>query len=144
MNLTCEERIDEQLESYLEDLGVLYNRQDFYTHEEFEAFKEKFENVFGCRIEDEADLEDKQQQASAEYGLCFDYVDGEEDGTENYYRYQLCWGGPSAEFRFYVIDEHTPTVNKIDFVFLDWFDGATRTLSGEDYDLLYQVFETFI
>lgn len=56
-----------------------------------------------------------------DYGLSFDAVTeydedyGEE--TIKYYRYQLSWGGPSEEVRFY-------PDNRIEFVFLDWFCGV--------------------
>jgi hypothetical protein len=39
----------------------------------------------------------------AEYGLGFDYVAPGTfvDAPEGYWRYQISWGGPSDEFRFY-------------------------------------------
>lgn len=56
-----------------------------------------------------------------EYGLCFDFVGpnySESDGdTSCYFRYQLNWGGPSDEIRFY------PS-GMIEYVFLDWFVGV--------------------
>lgn len=59
-----------------------------------------------------------------EYGLSFDYVP---PGTFNrqrrgYWRYQLSWGGPSDEFRFYADENRQLT--RIEYWFLDWFDGA--------------------
>lgn len=54
-----------------------------------------------------------------EYGLCFDFVEPDFDAdepTEGYFRYQLSWGGPSTEIRFY--PDHT------EFVYLDWFVGV--------------------
>ena len=45
-----------------------------------------------------------------EYGLCFDY-------TGEYWRFQLSYGGPSTEVRFY---EHKNT----EFVFLNWGVGV--------------------
>ena len=80
----------------------------------------------------------------SEYGLCFDYV---EAGTEynpdkeGYFRYQISYGGPSDEFRFFTGPDFRPY--KIEYWFLDWFDGASIELSGEGFDLLERVFDDF-
>ena len=76
-----------------------------------------------------------------EYGLSFDYVEPNtfEDQPEGYLRYQLSWGGPSDEFRFYV--NLDGSLHRIEYWFLDWFDGAHRELEGEDYDTMEQVFD---
>ena len=53
-----------------------------------------------------------------DYGLCVDYVEpGTFKNKRGYVRYQLSWGGPSDEFRFYSQD-------KIEYVFLDWGVGV--------------------
>lgn len=62
-----------------------------------------------------------------EYGLAFDYVAPETfpDQKEGYFRYQISYGGPSEEFRFFTSGpEHT--VYRVEFWFLDWWDGAPR------------------
>jgi hypothetical protein len=66
-----------------------------------------------------------------EYGLSFDYV---APGTFNgqrrgYWRYHLSCGGPSDEFRFYCDERRTPV--RIEYWFLDWFDGAKVTVKPE-------------
>ena len=78
-----------------------------------------------------------------EYGLSFDYVaPGKfKDQKRGYFRYQLSWGGPSDEFRFYC-DENLEPV-EIEYWFLDWFDGAHVTLTGKDYALLAEIFGDF-
>ena len=60
-----------------------------------------------------------------DYGLCLDFVDigTFEDMKEGYYRYQLSYGGPSDEIRFY----HDGT---IEYVFLDWFCGVGFDVSN--------------
>lgn len=79
-----------------------------------------------------------------DYGLCFDYV---APGTFNdqrrgYFRYQLSWGGPSDEFRFYLDETRRPT--RIEYWYLDWFDGAKTTVrSGKNWDLLIEIFASF-
>jgi hypothetical protein len=82
-----------------------------------------------------------------EYGLSFDYVAPGTftDQRRGYWRYQLSWGGPSDEFRFYAHRDadHTPwrtdyfKVERIEYWYLDWWDGAHRTMrKGKDFDLL--------
>lgn len=76
-----------------------------------------------------------------EYGLCVDYVEPGtfNDQPEGYVRYQISWGGPSDEFRYYVNPDGS--VHRIEYWFLDWFDGAHITLKGEEYDIMDNVFE---
>ena len=61
-----------------------------------------------------------------EYGLCIDMV---EAGTfENqcpYIRFQISWGGPSEEFRFY-------SDGSASFVFMDWSEYEEITLYRDD------------
>lgn len=63
-----------------------------------------------------------------DYGLCFDYVElgTFNDQKEDYFRYQLSWGGPSDEIRFY--DDGT-----IEYVFLDWNVGVGFDISNEQW-----------
>ena len=51
-----------------------------------------------------------------EYGLSFDFVEADED-TDGYYRFQICWGGPSSEIRFF-------PDGQIEAVYMDWFVGV--------------------
>jgi len=63
-----------------------------------------------------------------DYGLCFDYVEFGtfDDQEEDYFRYQLSYGGPSDEFRFY--EDGT-----IIYVYLDWFSGVGFDVTHEDF-----------
>jgi hypothetical protein len=64
------------------------------------------------------------------------------EGQRNaYFRWQLSWGGPSDEFRFYANPDIS--IHRIEYWFLDWFDGAYRTLEGNDFELLEKVFDIF-
>ena len=85
-----------------------------------------------------------------EYGLCFDYVAPETftDQLEGYYRYQLSYGGPSQEIRFYISPNkdgqlhHTPY--RIEFWHLDWFDGASVDITDSQLAKdLYNYFNCF-
>ena len=80
-----------------------------------------------------------------EYGLCFDYVAAGTftDQKRGYFRYQISYGGPSEEFRFYT--DSQLIVNDIEFWYLNWFDGACYALTRRpaDYDLMEEIFEFF-
>jgi hypothetical protein len=103
-------------------------RQLFKVHQSGEG--DKYADTFGT---------------FAEYGLSFDYVAPETftDQLEGYWRYQLSWGGPSDEFRFYSggCGNHQPY--RVSYAFLDFFDGHERALSGGDLDLLRDIWRYF-
>lgn len=117
--LTCDQRIDIELEKELENIRALW---EAYCSGEEEV--EDLGNIY-------------------EYGLCFDYVSSDtfDDQEEGYFRYQISWGGPSDEFRFYTDAEFN--VYKVEYWFMDWFDGASRRLYNEDKGLMVEVFEWF-
>jgi len=52
-----------------------------------------------------------------EYGLSFDFMEADKNNHNGYYCYQISWGGPSEEIRFY-------KDGLIEFVYLDWFVGV--------------------
>jgi hypothetical protein len=116
---TCEERVNAELESTLEDLRKLWD-----------AYCDGLEDV-----EDLGNIYD--------YGLAFDYVPAGtfKDQEQGYFRYQLSWGGPSDEFRFFTDYECNPS--HVEYWFLDWFDGAHKVLRGDDERLLLEIFSWF-
>lgn len=101
-NLKCEQRIDRVLKGRLTDLDKL------------------------LRTKSCADIGKLD-----EYALCFDYVEAFtfDDQPDAYLRYQISWGGPSDEFRFYVRDD--ASCYRIEYWFLDWFDGAYRDVTND-------------
>ena len=68
-----------------------------------------------------------------------DGVQAEQENSGNYWRLQLSWGGPSDEFRIYWNIENG--IYRIDYWFLDWYDGAKITLNkhDEDFSLLRRI-----
>lgn len=69
-----------------------------------------------------------------DYGLSIDYV---APGTferqrEGYFRYQLSWGGPSEEIRFY-FSPGAREAYKIEFVYLNWGTGVGFNVTEEDW-----------
>lgn len=132
MNATCNDRIDNELESRLDDLRQLWEAEKNGNEDGVDGL-----GTF------------------CEYGLAFDYVAPEEEEGEDgepiesdepgYFRYQLSWGGPSDEFRFYADGQgYKWNVWKVEYVFMDWFDGAKRTLHGDDRALLEEIFDFFV
>lgn len=113
-DLTCAERVQEQ---FNENYKLLSSDSTEWQKEEYGEYSE--DNYF---------------EFISEYGLSFDYVESNTDynSGEGYYRWQLSWGGPSDEFRFYVDD--IGNVQEIEYWFLDWFDGASITLTGKEFD----------
>lgn len=116
---TCEERIGVHLESRVTDLRELW--EGYCNGEEDD---EDMGNIY-------------------DYGLSFDYVPAGtfSDQREGYFRYQLSTGGPGDEFRFFA--DAAKDVHRIEYWFLDWFDGACRVLTGEDEELLMEIWEWF-
>ena len=57
-------------------------------------------------------------------GLCFDFVEANTFDNQpcGYWRWQLSWGGPGDEFR--VFTDVNKNIDRVEYVYLDWFDGA--------------------
>ena len=81
-----------------------------------------------CADQVQEHLEDRLKELHTVEGLCFDYVDPNTftDQKEGYWRWQLSWGGPGDEFRIYINPDKS--VHRIEYWYLDWFDGAHVTL----------------
>lgn len=71
-----------------------------------------------------------------EYGLCVDRVESGTFGPEQkeYRRYQISWGGPSEEFRWF-------NDGRVEFWYLDWFDGAKVTLNEKDANIIKDIID---
>ena len=109
---------------------------------------ERVEAAKNSRIADlKAFMELDNEETSGEweigyYGLSWDYVEPDtfEDQPNGYYRYQISWGGPSEEFRYYT--DAMLNAYKVEYWFLDWWDGASRTMY-ENRAFLNEIFEWF-
>ena len=120
MTESCKDKVAGELRDRLKDIRKLWNMYQRDT----EAYDDELGNF-------------------SDYGLCFDYVAKGtfEDQDRSYFRYQLSWGGPSDEFRFYVDEDLVPY--EIEYWFLHWYDGASKTLKGKDYHLMGDIFDDF-
>ena len=119
---TCKQRVRVQYSSRIRNLRRMFNAMQSGNDSKREAALEEF----------------------SEYGLCFDFVEPETEynpDKEGYFRYQLSYGGPSDEFRFFTGPNFKPY--RIEYWFLDWFDGASITLTGHGLEILERVFEDF-
>lgn len=89
------------------------------------------------------DMRETMYEQFNEYGLCFDYVAPGTftDQEQGYFRYQISWGGPSEEIRFFVNPDFS--VYHVEFWFLDWWDGASLTLRGTDRGVADMVWQQF-
>jgi hypothetical protein len=114
---TCEERVEAHLDGRIEALERLWAMHQ----EDPDAYDEDYGSLY-------------------DYGLCFDYVPlgTFHDQDEPYFRYQISWGGPSDEFRIFVGPDLEPY--RIEYWFLDWWDGAHRVLHGDRRELLADIF----
>ncbi len=71
------------------------------------------------------DIREQYQERFDEYGIAFDYVELDKDTERDYFRYQLSYGGPSDEIRFY-------DNGAIEYVFLDWFCGVGFNVTNDE------------
>ena len=99
---------------------------------------------FATRLEkaNESDNDDEYEEIKEEidnYGLSFDYVPCGtwEYQKSAYWRWQIAYGGPSYEVRFY--DNCAKTT---EFVFLDWFEGVGIDVTElEEFQFIKDHFE---
>ncbi len=117
---TCKERVKDHLTGRIADLRLLWKL-----------------------YQEDPEGSDENIGKMDEYGLCFDYVAPGtfKDQKRGYFRYQLSYGGPSDEFRIYTGPGFE--VDRIEYWFLDWFDGAKITLSGKRLALLSEIFQSY-
>jgi len=89
----------------------------------FESRIEDIKQLWGT-FQDNPDADVDGLGTLNEYGLSFDYVAAGtfKEQDVGYFRWQLSWGGPSDEFRYYADPELN--LSTLDYWFLDWFDGA--------------------
>lgn len=65
----------------------------------------------------QCDIREQYIERFNQYGLSFDYIELDKDTEQDYFRYQLSYGGPSDEIRFYDNGD-------IEYAYLDWFCGV--------------------
>jgi len=134
---TCEERVEQHMDSRLNDLRLMLNptkddavfgRSDEFSiaiGDDYEYFPGPIASPTPAEVFDEFEdeIRDELRDRFFEYGLSFDVVNADKPG-ESYVRYQISTGGPAEEIRFFCDFNRRPY--RAEFWFLDWFDGASR------------------
>lgn len=90
----------------------------------------------------DADYEEAQDELN-QYGLSFEYVAPGtfRDQRVGYFSYLLSTGGPQEEFRIYTDCQYN--IDRVEFWFLDWFDGAKVDLKGKDLEWFIDFYNNF-
>ncbi len=109
---TCEQRLPEHLASHVESMTAIM------------AGIRDEEGALNPDTGDSWESDEEAYEAQREYGLGV--------GSETVITFQTSWGGPSDQFEI-TVDEDGD-ITEIRYRFLDWFDGAVRTLHGDEYD----------
>jgi len=111
-----------------------------------EAYQSRMKHISKLWSQHKSDPEARDSELGAweEYGLSFDYVpkDTFTGQKRGYFRYQLSWGGPSEEFRFYV--DETLQIDRVEFWYLDWFDGAKVKVRGKALQTWREIWAEFM
>ena len=89
-------------------------------------------------------FEDRLKEIHTVEALGFDYVEPKtwDDQLEGYWRWQLSWGGPSDEFRIFVNPDKS--VHRIEYWYLDWYDGAKVTLDQAQHSDVWAKLEEMV
>lgn len=140
----CEARITSAMTSRMVDLKCMFRPEETNSETLAEFLTDMGidlpELAEGETYDDHEDtLRENAREEAHNYGLAFDYVLTETDDKPPYWRYQISWGGPSEELRFY----HRGYSGLIQFWYLDWFDGAGRTLHGDERATAQALFDWF-
>jgi len=110
---------------------------------ELQSTLEYIRKALAAYYSGESDDDEITEDSLFEYGLSFDYVPGGTDYNDGngYFRWQLSYGGPSDEFRFYA--DADLSCHYVEYAFLDWFDGATREVTGKDKAMMLEIYTMF-
>jgi len=148
---TCKERIDDHYDDVMETIRILwagYCNDDCPECNGTGIDEDLSDSACEtpCKVcKGERKLEEDVPDYGSlnEYGLSFDYCYPDKKDA-GYFRYQLSWGGPSDEFRIYANQvKYGWKVYRIEYWFMDWFDGASKTLHGEDLKFMANLIESF-
>jgi hypothetical protein len=121
---TCAERLPQHLASRLSDFTALTTLAQVYGEEITPELREMAaDQDLSDAAESSEDLAEAAQERIYEYPLGL--------STLRVHRVELSTGGP-ADFLEVFVDEDGD-ISRIVYHFQDWFDGAERTLSGDEF-----------
>lgn len=118
-DLKCKDLVNRACKNRFKDLKQLWNAQ-------LSGENEGYVEDLGCLYE---------------YGLSFEYVAPFtfNDQPIAFFRYMFSTGGPQEELRYFVNPDFS--CYKIEFWYLNWFDGAKIILTGVKKQLALDIFE---
>lgn len=151
---TCADRVQASCDSTLNNIRLMLdpNKSDAFLIYEYRAdhwkigigdweflardFREENAEAIFEAFED--DIRDTGRDRFNEYALDFSYVASNtfSDQPMGYARYQISYGGPSTEIRFYCDAERKPF--RVEYWYLDWFDGASVDITDHPVTALLQ------
>lgn len=139
---TCATQVYDSMKSRMLDLKILYRPNDC-ENDEIYNFLANQGHIFDEKIVGTDELHETVADKQNEYGLCFDYVAAETfaDQDEGFFRYQISYGGPSEEIRFYT--DAAKHLTRVEFWYLDWFDGAHEVLKNDELETAQEIFRLF-
>ena len=119
---TCEDMIDRK-----------YERRHCQFNDAYEKMSSENPGIY-TEYKDYSDFWDYLNQNILDYS----YVEENtfNDQPEGYWRLQFSWGGPSDEIRYFT--DEKDNIKKINYVYMDWFDGASLTVRD---DIWYTIYE---
>ena len=103
-----------------------YDRKEQFNSALF-YFKNKNEGNKIESTQDDFEAYESLMDYANQNSLDFSYVEPNtfDNQPEGYWRWQLSWGGPSDEFRYYHYEGDKNSIKSIEYAYMDWFDGAT-------------------
>ncbi len=157
---TCEERIDDHLETNLKWFDqIMYRMEHEYSESDLEdlVYDELVE--VGQQVGElpsRKGADDKYREISSRGDLTehiLEYTD-QEHADEGWMEaplsvmkrttviVQMSWGGPSDQFECVLDDEGH--IDEVTYRFLDWFDGATREINMNTHPNLERFLQRFV
>jgi len=128
---SCENQIDDYLNRQLADMRKLHNLQDIdedeWDEDDFDRAQYWNDNwgeqPGGCLAQYEECLEIAENHEFKSFTLSVQ--------KKTVYDIQCSWGGPSDGF---LVGVDEGEIDSITYYFKDWFDGAQKRLSGDDFE----------
>jgi hypothetical protein len=157
---TCEERIDDQLKQEIQSVEHIMYRMDFQYSEEDLGYLNHEE------VSEVADLVGDLPLTQGTDGKWYK-IKSRGDLVEHIVKYtdeehaimgweeaplsvmkqttiivQMSWGGPSDQFRCEIDEDGN--IAEVKYRFMDWFDGAERTINIDQHPSLERFLQRFV
>jgi hypothetical protein len=136
--LSCKERIEEELENRLEDFRLFDKILNNTPVEDFTEDEIELLEGHGYTLEDYENEDIDGFQLINEYGLSLELEDINIRTGEVKIKWCLSWGGPADYFNFTCskVNSRWWDIDEIEYQFQDWYDNAVINLYGDDKEVL--------